>query len=140
MKKVLVPLAVILIIMVVALVPIIQNIRLSNSLLKNGYVSSDVLLSSSYSKSDGEEFLFSYYIDYSLLGSGVLSYTRNSDEMELDYDGKTIKFHRSACEMVKENDEFIMADDSSANCKRMKPSDEFMNKVVGEYNVINNIE
>jgi hypothetical protein len=143
MKKVLVPLVVILIIMVVALVPIIQNIKLSNSLLDNGYDSpagSNNIFSSWYSKSDGEDYLFSYYLDYSLLGSGVSFYTRSSDEVQLRYDGKTIRFDRSACQMVKENDEFIMADDSSTNCKRIQPSDELVNKVVSEYNVINNIE
>jgi hypothetical protein len=96
------------------------------------------IVNGSYSKYDGDVGLHSYYLRYSFIDNGTMSYTRSSDYFEVDYNGKTIIFNRSSCEMVKEQDKFVMKEDSSATCIKDTPSDDLINKVVEEYDKINN--
>lgn len=145
MKKILIPIIAFMTILVIFITPIIRNMKIYETLGKNGYeIREDEknIVNGYYLKSD-DEGIYVYYLNYRLFNKGIMSYTRNMDEIknideiEVDYDGKKILYNRSSCEMVKNGNEFELTDESSAKCLSQSPDQNLINKVVKEYDTIN---
>lgn len=134
-KKIIITLFIILAIIIGCCYPVYKNHLLGNELVKNDYTQDYPW----YIKNTSNGDIYVYFLTYEFFGHGEAKLLPFDTNTEIRYDGNYITYNQLSCKMKRDNDKYKLSSDATDICIDDQPSQENINKLITEYNNINDI-